>query len=123
MWGSGGAAYIRPTHRREALERRRRGTGDEEGRATVTTAIDDHKKEIRDIVCKVLEIDPDELSDDDSFKDEHEMDSMGAIEILAALEQNYNITIDQSELVRMVNLSGVYDVVVEAAGWEREPAG
>ncbi|WP_344939434.1 acyl carrier protein [Sphaerisporangium flaviroseum] len=89
----------------------------------MTTAIDDHKKEIRDIVCKVLEIDPDELSDDDSFKDEHEMDSMGAIEILAALEQNYNITIDQSELVRMVNLSGVYDVVVEAAGWEREPAG
>ena len=89
----------------------------------MTTAIEDHKDQIRDIVCDVLEIEPAEISDDSLFKEAHEMDSMGAIEILAALEQTFGITIDQSELVRMVNLSGVYDVVARATGWEREHAG
>ncbi|MGW7596241.1 phosphopantetheine-binding protein, partial [Streptomyces rubiginosohelvolus] len=51
------------------------------------------------------------------FKEEHDADSLRAIEILAALEKTFNIVIDQSELSRMVNLRGVYEVVSDAAGW------
>lgn len=71
--------------------------------------------QIKEIVCDVLEIDPGSVTETSLFKEEHEADSLRAIEILAALEREFNITIDQAELSRMVNLKGVREVVVEAA--------
>ncbi|MEV0260321.1 acyl carrier protein [Streptomyces sp. NPDC050617] len=75
---------------------------------------DTDKERIKEMVCDVLELEVDEVSDVSLFKEEHEADSLGAIEILAKLERTYNITLEQSELSRMVNLSGVYAVVAEA---------
>jgi len=83
----------------------------------VTTTVEERKSQLRDIVCEILEIDPGQITDDSSFND-HDADSMGMIEILAVLEKTYNITVDETELIRMVNLSGVYAVVASAAGWE-----
>ncbi|MFE9240654.1 acyl carrier protein [Streptomyces sp. NPDC007007] len=73
------------------------------------------KQEIKEIICDILEIDEDEVTDTSLFKEEHDADSLRAIEILAALERAQKVTIDQSELSRMVNLEGVYAVVAEAA--------
>jgi len=72
--------------------------------------------EIKEIVCDILEIDPDEVSDTSLFKEDHQADSLRAIEILAALEKRFDVVIDQAELARMVNLAGVYEVVAEATG-------
>lgn len=83
----------------------------------MTTTVEDRKSQLRDIVCEILEIDPGQITDDSSFND-HDADSMGMIEILAVLEKTYNVSIDETELIRMVNLSGVYAVVASAAGWE-----
>ncbi|OEU87018.1 polyketide-8 synthase acyl carrier protein [Streptomyces abyssalis] len=83
----------------------------------MTTVTEKHQTEIKDLVCDILEIDPDEVTETSLFKEEHDADSLRAIEILASLERNFNVTIDQSELARMVNLKGVYEVVSEAAGW------
>ncbi|WP_242586318.1 thioesterase domain-containing protein [Streptomyces sp. MST-110588] len=52
-----------------------------------------------------------------SSKAAHNADSLRAIEILAALEKQFAVVINQSELPRMVNLKGVYEVVAESAGW------
>ncbi|CAL9556936.1 acyl carrier protein [Streptomyces thermolilacinus] len=76
---------------------------DAEGRAT-----------IKEIICDILEIDADEMTDTSRFKEDHEADSMGAIEILSQLERAFGIDIDQAELARMVNLEGVVTVVDEA---------
>jgi acyl carrier protein len=73
------------------------------------------KQQIKEIVCDILEIDEDEVTETSLFKEEHDADSLRAIEILAALERTQNVTIDQAELSRMVNLEGVYTVVAEAA--------
>ncbi|MGV9319632.1 acyl carrier protein [Streptomyces sp. NPDC003660] len=73
------------------------------------------KQEIKEVVCDILEIDEDEVTGTSLFKEEHDADSLRAIEILAALERTQKVTIDQSELSRMVNLEGVYAVVAEAA--------
>lgn len=75
---------------------------------------------LRDIVSDVLEIDKDELSDTSLFKEDHGADSMGSIEILAELEKTYNVAIPETELIRMVNVEGVYAVLAEAAGWDAE---
>lgn len=74
-------------------------------------------EKIRDIVCDVLEIDEDELTLEGRFSEDYGADSLRAIEILGALEQQLGVVIDQSELARMVDLQGVNDVVAETAGW------
>jgi len=84
----------------------------------VTTTTQDRKAQIRDVVSEILEIEPEELADESLFKEDHDADSLRAIEILAALEKTFGVTISQTELVRLVNLAGVYAVVAEASGWE-----
>ncbi|MCW3817580.1 acyl carrier protein [Micromonospora sp. DR5-3] len=80
-----------------------------------TVTLDDERKaQIKELVCEILEIEPADVSPTSLFKEEHDADSLRAIEILAALERTLDITIDQADLARMVNLEGVYAVVAEA---------
>lgn len=81
----------------------------------MTAAIDARTSKIKEIVLDILELDDDEVSDTSLFAEEHGADSLRAIEILASLEKEFGIVIDQAELPRMVNLQGVYTVVGEAA--------
>ncbi|GAA4436585.1 acyl carrier protein [Actinokineospora soli] len=83
----------------------------------MTAAVDARMEQIKDIVCEILEIDADEVTETSLFKEDHGADSLRAIEILASLEKQFSTVIDQAELGRMVNLAGVYQVVGEAAGW------
>ncbi|MFI8894982.1 acyl carrier protein [Streptomyces paradoxus] len=84
----------------------------------MTTATRDERLEtIKEIVCDILEIEEDEVTEVTLFKEDHNADSLRAIEILAALEKEFRVVINQSELPRMVNLKGVYEVVAEPAGW------
>ncbi|MBX6765690.1 MAG: acyl carrier protein [Actinomadura rubrobrunea] len=78
-------------------------------------AIDDEqRRRVKEIVCEILELDPDEVTPTSRFKEDHGADSLRAIEILAELERTFNITIDQADLSRMDTLEGVYGVVAEA---------
>jgi acyl carrier protein len=79
----------------------------------MTTSVDRGVR-IKEIVCDILELDEDEVSDTSLFNEDHGADSLRAIEILAALEKEFKIEIDQAELGRMVNLQGVGEVVAEA---------
>lgn len=74
----------------------------------------DIENDIKDIVCEILEVEPDEVTRVSLFKEDHDADSLRAIEILARLEQAYGITIDQADLAKMVNLEGIYAVVSAA---------
>ena len=79
--------------------------------------VEERQETIKEIVTDILEIDPEEVTDTSLFKEEHDADSLRAIEILAALEKEFNVVIPQAQLSRMINLNGVYEVVSEAAGW------
>ena len=81
----------------------------------MTTIAPEHQEKIKEIVCEILEIEPEEVTGTSRFKDDHGADSLRAIEILASLERTFGVTIDQAELSRMVNLDGVYTVVAEAS--------
>lgn len=82
----------------------------------MASAAAQRQDEIKEIVCDILEIDSGELTDTSLFKEDHQADSLRAIEILAELERRFDVVIDQAELARMVNLAGVYGVVAEASG-------
>ncbi|MEU6115240.1 acyl carrier protein [Streptomyces sp. NPDC047117] len=77
---------------------------------------------IKGIICDVLEIEPDDMTDTSRFKEDHAADSMGAIEILSQLERAFGIDIEQAELARMVNLECVVNVVGEAVAAKAAPA-
>ena len=66
---------------------------------------------IKELVCDILERDEDEVTETSLFKEDHDADSLRAIEILATLEKTFKIKIPQEELPRMVNLEGVQSVV------------
>ncbi|WP_067539266.1 acyl carrier protein [Nocardia crassostreae] len=68
---------------------------------------------LRDMISEVLEIEPEELTDTSHFVEDHEADSLRAIEILARIEKKYKITIPQDRLPEMFNLRAVYDTMVE----------
>ncbi|QQQ79057.1 acyl carrier protein [Saccharothrix sp. 6-C] len=74
----------------------------------------DGQAKIKEIVSEILEIDAGEMTGTSLFKEDHDADSLGAIEILSALERTFGVEIDQAELTRMVNLEGVIAVVAEA---------
>jgi len=69
---------------------------------------------IKEILCEILEIKPDEMTETSLFKEDHDADSLSAIEILSSLERTFGVEIDQAELPRMVNLQSVVAVVDEA---------
>ena len=81
---------------------------------TDVRAID--RERIAELVSEILEIDRAEISETSLFKDDHGADSLRAIEILASLEREFRIEIDQSNLARMVNLRGIFEVVAESSG-------
>ncbi|GLZ32190.1 hypothetical protein Lesp02_43780 [Lentzea sp. NBRC 105346] len=83
----------------------------------MTVAIDERMAQIKEIVCEILEIEADEVTETSLFNEDHGADSLRAIEILASLERQFSAVIDQAELGRMVNLKGVYEVVCESKGW------
>jgi len=74
--------------------------------------------EIREIVAEVLEVEPEEITETSDFADEHEADSLRAIEILARIEKVYKVDIPQAELPNMVNLRAVYTVLAQYADWK-----
>ena len=78
----------------------------------------ERKALIKGIVSEILEIEPADMTDTSLFKEDHDADSLRAIEILASLEKAFNIQIAQESLAQMVNLDGVYNVVKTAANWE-----
>lgn len=73
----------------------------------------EQQQEVKALICDILEIEPDELSNTSRFIEDHGADSLRAIEILANLETTFGVTIDQAELSRMTTLENVYQVLDE----------
>ncbi|MCX5202777.1 acyl carrier protein [Streptomyces sp. NBC_00237] len=78
---------------------------------------DARQTRITEIVCDRLELEPGELAETDRFVEEHGADSLALIGVLAALEKEFKVTIDQSEMPRMAHLAGVREVLAETKGW------
>ncbi len=83
----------------------------------MTTSVSDRVEQIRAIVCEHLELVPAELNDSDHFVDVYGADSLSLMDVLAALEKEFGISIDQAQFARMTDVDSVYAVVAESASW------
>ncbi|WP_432409020.1 acyl carrier protein [Wukongibacter sp. M2B1] len=74
------------------------------------------KNEVTEIVCEIIGMEPSEINPDASFSDDMGIDSLRALEILAAIENKYGITIDPERLKDMGSLNKVIKVTEEHIG-------
>lgn len=74
--------------------------------------------ELREIAAEVLEVEPEEITPEGLFAEEHDADSLRAIELLARIEKRFKIDIPQQELPNMVSLRALHEVVAKYAGWQ-----
>ncbi|MEU5693053.1 acyl carrier protein [Actinosynnema sp. NPDC020468] len=86
----------------------------------MSTTITGRRARIKELAVAAFEVDADELTERTRFVDDLGVDSLSAIDLLAALEKEFDVEIDQEDVVRLVTLDAVYEVVAEAAGWDRD---
>jgi acyl carrier protein len=71
-------------------------------------SLENLKEELRALICEIAEIDT--LPDDTHFKDVG-IDSMMGVEIVAAIERQYHVKIEDSELKEISTLNKSFDLV------------
>jgi acyl carrier protein len=80
----------------------------------VNALVEERADEIKAVVCRVLEVDEDQVGPADHFVDQLGADSMKLIELLANLEIEFDVEVDPANFERLVDLDGVYAVLSEA---------
>ncbi len=73
----------------------------------------DLNTEIRDIIAVIIEKKPEEITGDARFFEDLGVDSMMALEILAAIEKKYKISIPEEKLAQLTTLNQTIAVAKE----------
>lgn len=79
--------------------------------AVVPASLRQRSGQIKALMCRVLETEPEAVGPEDRFVEDLGADSMKLIELLSHLEIEFDVEIDEDELERLVHLQGVYDVL------------
>jgi len=74
------------------------------------------EERIKEIVCEIVGIDKDEINPDKFFIEDMGLDSLRALEILAAIENEFSITIEPERLRDMTTLNNVIKLTNEYLG-------
>ena len=69
------------------------------------------EQEIREIAAEIIEKKPDEIAKDADFVKDLGVDSMMALELLAALEKKYRIIIPEENLMKFKSLGQTVNLV------------
>jgi len=72
---------------------------------------DNVEQEIRKLVAEVLESEPEKINPNAKFVEELGMDSMMALEILAAIEKKYKVVIPEDMLPKFTTLNQTISLV------------
>ena len=71
------------------------------------------ENEIRNIISEIAEMEPEKVTLEANFVEELGMDSMMALEILAAIEKKYKIQIPEEKLMKLKNLQETVNLAKE----------
>lgn len=63
------------------------------------------EKEIKDIISEIVEVDSQEITREADFVNDLGMDSMQALEIVAAIEKKFKVIIPEDKLFQLKNLN------------------
>lgn len=85
--------------------------------STNSAEIAERKAVIKELACEAFEIEPDELAEHTLFDEDLGIDSLSAIDLLAALEKRFGVEIDQVDLSQLTSLATVYEFIAGELGW------
>ena len=72
--------------------------------------------ELRSLIADITEIDEDKIDSDARFIEDLGIDSMMALEILAAIEKKYKVEIKEDSLPKITTLNKTIELVNELLG-------
>jgi|LSQX01.3.fsa_nt_gb acyl carrier protein len=70
------------------------------------------KEQVKELIAEIIEKEVDEFGDDASFVDDLGLDSLRALEILAALEKKFKIEIPEEKLTDLTTVNKTVEVTM-----------
>ena len=74
------------------------------------------ESKLTDLLVEELGIDKDKITMGATFEEDLEVDSLGVVELLMALEDNFDVTIPDEEAEKIGNVGQAVDLVVQKLG-------
>ena len=77
-------------------------------------------KELQDLAAEILGVDPDQVQMDKSFARDLAADSLDLVELIAAVEDKYDVELPESELEKMKVISDLWKYLEEKSAARQE---
>jgi len=66
---------------------------------------------IKEVAAEVLSVDPEQVTEAARFKEDLDADSLDLVELVMALEEEFKITVDESELEGVETVGQAFELV------------
>jgi acyl carrier protein len=73
---------------------------------------DDNFDRFKKCAVEVLSVEPDQVVPEASFADDLDADSLDLVELVMALEEEFDVSVDEEELEGVTDVKGAYDLIV-----------
>ena len=73
---------------------------------------DENFERFKKVAVEVLAVDGGKVTKEASFADDLDADSLDLVELVMGLEEEFDVTVDESELEGITTIGGAYDLVV-----------
>lgn len=71
---------------------------------------------LKNIIADVLNVDPDEITEETTFADDLGADSLDLYQILMGLEEEFGVTVDQEKVVDIKSVGEALELIRKEAG-------
>jgi acyl carrier protein len=71
----------------------------------------DNFDRFKDCAVKVLSVEPDKVTMEASFADDLDADSLDLVELVMALEEEFDVTVEEEELEGIATVGQAYELV------------
>ncbi len=78
--------------------------------------MDEEFKKLKDIIADVLNVDPDEITEETTFADDLGADSLDLYQILMGLEEEFGVSVPQEAAEAVTSVGEALDLIKKAVG-------
>jgi acyl carrier protein len=71
---------------------------------------------IKEVAADVLDVQPDQVTEEARFKEDLDADSLDLVELIMEIEERFSITVPESELEGVTTVGQAIDIVVAKVG-------
>lgn len=71
----------------------------------------DNFERFKECAVKVLSVEPDKVTLEASFADDLDADSLDLVELVMALEEEFDVTVDEEELEGITSVGQAYELI------------